>query len=368
MESSLDEPDRGKSDGREIRRLPTLADLAKAAGVSRTTASNAFNRPDQLSAELRERVLATAQTLGYAGPNPMARMLRTGRAGALGLVFSDSIPYALTDPASLAQLRGIGEVCEREHEAIVILPVGQKLSVPPAVLTAAVDGFLAYCLPDNAPVLKALAERQLPVVGIDQHDFSLGPSVVIDDIAAALEACRHLTALGHRRIGTLCLDLFYQSQGGPIDLGLIDQMEFQNSKRRLRGYLQGMLEAAVDPLPQFTVEVPHNSRARAEKIVRSWLEGNNPPTAILAMSDQLALGALRAATSLGVSVPERLSIVGFDDTELAVMANPPLTTIQQPITEKGRLAATLLLEARRRGNFQLDTELVVRESTAPPSR
>ena len=85
---------------------PTLLDVARAAGVSRTTVSNAFNRPDQLSAELRERVLATAREMGYAGPNPMARMLRTGRAGAIGVVFSDRLTYAVTDPAAVAFLQG----------------------------------------------------------------------------------------------------------------------------------------------------------------------------------------------------------------------------------------------------------------------
>src|SRR5918999_3377061 len=100
---------------------PTLLDVARAAGVSRTTVSNAFNRPDQLSAELRQRVLATARELGYAGPNPMARMLRTGRAGAIGVVFSERLPYNVTDPASVALLEGIAQVCDQEDAALLIL-------------------------------------------------------------------------------------------------------------------------------------------------------------------------------------------------------------------------------------------------------
>ncbi len=344
----------------------TLADLAKAAGVSRTTASNAFNRPDQLSAELRERILSTAQALNYPGPNPMARMLRTGRAGALGLVFADSIPYAFSDPATLALLRGIGEICEREHEAIAILPVDHDISVPPAVYTAAVDGFLVYCVPNGAPVLKALKERGLPVVAIDQHDFTLGPSVVIDDEAAAYEACRHLTDLGHRDFGVLTLDLTDTSRGGPVTHDSIGDIEFAVSKRRLLGYFRAFEQVSINPFDQRIIEIAFNSQRAAEGVVRGWLQSPRPPTAILGMSDRLALGAMRAARELGVDVPKDLSIVGFDDTDQAVIATPPLTTVRQPIVEKGRLATKLLLEARRSGVHCLKTELVVRGSTAPP--
>ncbi|MEO1016572.1 MAG: LacI family DNA-binding transcriptional regulator [Pseudomonadota bacterium] len=355
-----------KSEAQASARSVTLADLAKAAGVSRTTASNAFNRPDQLSVVLRERILATAQTLNYPGPNPMARMLRTGRAGALGLVFADSIPYAFSDPASLALLRGVGEICEREHEAIAILPVEHDVGVPPAVHTAAVDGFLVYCVPEDAPVLKALEERGLPVVGIDQHGFALGPSVIIDDEAAALEACRHLTALGHYQFGVLSLDLTNNSRTGLIKPQAIDQIEFAVSRKRLRGYFRGLEEVGLEPFDQLLAEIAFNSVDAAEQVVRSWLQGTRPPTAVLAMSDQVALGAMRAAADLGVLIPHQLSIVGFDDTDQAMIATPPLTTVHQPIVEKGRLATTLLLEARRHGVHCLAAELVVRGTTAPP--
>src|SRR5262245_30054358 len=121
---------------------PTLLDLAHKAGVSRTTASNAFNRPDQLSAALRQRVLDVAKDIGYPGPNPMARMLRTGVAGAIGVIIPDEVIHALTDPALIVFLQGIAKVCDAKSSGLLLLSGDNPEIALRSVSQAAVDGFI----------------------------------------------------------------------------------------------------------------------------------------------------------------------------------------------------------------------------------
>jgi DNA-binding LacI/PurR family transcriptional regulator len=346
------------SDGRRVR----LRDVAERAGVSVGSASQAFGRPELVSEELRKRVLAAAEALGYPGPDPAARRLRTGRAGAVGLIFAERLGYQFTDPAAPAFLRGIAAGMQEAPTGLLLIPDSRNRSeAARTVREAAVDGFIVYSTPQNDPRVEAALARRVPVVTVDQPRGAATPFVGIDDRAAARSAAVHLRELGHERVAMLSF-VTALGPGGSLELDL--------SAERLEGYKEGLAEAWDAGLVR---TVRPNAPEPARDATAELLRAPDPPTAILAMSDILAIGALEAAAEEGVTVPEELSVVGFDDSPVALHATPPLTTVAQPHEEKGRLAARWLMEevervqrpeeGRRRAI--LPTELVVRESTAP---
>jgi DNA-binding LacI/PurR family transcriptional regulator len=346
------------SDGRRVR----LRDVAERAGVSVGSASQAFGRPELVSEELRKRVLAAAEALGYPGPDPAARRLRTGRAGAVGLIFAERLGYQFTDPAAPAFLRGIAAGMQEAPTGLLLIPDSRNRNeAARTVREAAVDGFIVYSTPQNDPRVEAALARMVPVVTVDQPRGAATPFVGIDDRAAARSAAEHLRELGHERVAVLSF-VTALGPGGSLELDL--------SAERLEGYKEGLAEAWDAGLVR---TVRPNAPEPARDATAELLRAPDPPTAILAMSDILAIGALEAAAEEGVTVPEELSVVGFDDSPVALHATPPLTTVAQPHEEKGRLAARWLMEevervqrpeeGRRRAI--LPTELVVRESTAP---
>jgi DNA-binding LacI/PurR family transcriptional regulator len=346
------------SDGRRVR----LRDVAERAGVSVGSASQAFGRPELVSEELRKRVLAAAEALGYPGPDPAARRLRTGRAGAVGLIFAERLGYQFTDPAAPAFLRGIAAGMQEAPTGLLLIPDSRNRNeAARTVREAAVDGFIVYSTPQNDPRVEAALARLVPVVTVDQPRGAATPFVGIDDRAAARSAAEHLRELGHERVAVLSF-VTALGPGGSLELDL--------SAERLEGYKEGLGEAWDAGLVR---TVRPNAPEPARDATAELLRAPDPPTAILAMSDILAIGALEAAAEEGVAVPEELSVVGFDDSPVALHATPPLTTVAQPHEEKGRLAARWLMEEVERGQRPeegrrraiLPTELVVRESTAP---
>jgi DNA-binding LacI/PurR family transcriptional regulator len=314
-----------------------------------------------VSEELRKRVLAAAEALGYPGPDPAARRLRLGRAGAVGLVFAERLGYQFTDPAAPAFLRGIAAGMQEAPTGLLLIPDSRNRDeAARTVREAAVDGFIVYSTPQNDPRVEAALARRVPVVTVDQPRGAATPFVGIDDRAAARSAAEHLRELGHERVAVLSF-VTALGPGGSLELDL--------SAERLEGYKEGLAEAWDAGLVR---TVRPNARQPALDATRELLRAPDPPTAILAMSDILAIGALEAAAEEGVAVPEELSVVGFDDSPVALHATPPLTTVAQPHEEKGRLAAQWLMEEVERGQRPADgrrrailpTELVVRESTA----
>jgi DNA-binding LacI/PurR family transcriptional regulator len=347
-------------------RAPTLQDLATALGVSRTTVSNAFNRPDQLSPELRERVLEKARALGYPGPNPMARMLRTGHAGAIGLVFSDDLPYAVSDPTAIALLQGIARVCQQAGTGLLILPAKDAETARRTIGHAAVDGFILYCMPDGSDVAAGVLERGLPVVTVDQPGLPDLPAVCIDDRAGAEAAAAHAIGLGHRRLAVLSLDLLPDGWSGPVDEARLSAARYAGMVSRIEGYRAAAAAAGIDPRTIPIDERPGNTEEGGAAGARALLMRDPRPTALLCMSDRLALGALQAAAELGLDVPGDLSVIGFDDIPVASQVTPALTTVRQPLVEKGVLAAELLLTSTEPPRKHLlRAELVSRGSSGP---
>src|SRR5919201_3410896 len=172
----------------------TLATIAEALGVSRMTVSNAYNRPDQLSPALRERILETARALGYGGPDPVARTLKRGETGSVGVVLDYALTNAFTDPATVQFLHGVAAGCEERERGLALVP---RIADRDAALvgSALVDGFILYCVPETDPRLVAVRERRLPYVRVDFDPDPELLSVNIDDEGAARTIAEHLTAL-----------------------------------------------------------------------------------------------------------------------------------------------------------------------------
>jgi DNA-binding LacI/PurR family transcriptional regulator len=345
----------------------TLATVAAELGVSRMTVSNAYNRPDQLSPELRQRVLATAKRLGYPGPNPLAATLSRGRVGALGLLFDDPLPFAFTDPAAVMFFAGIAKVCAERKVGLVLVPASAEGgSDTDLTRVALVDGFVAYCdLPDDER-LDVIEERGLPLVIVDGPPRKGVPHIGVDDRGAARDAAQHLIDLGHRRIGVVSLPFAPDGYEGAADAERQAAARFHCNRERLHGYCEAVEAAGLDWADMAIEERAPHGRAAGRRAAGALLDRARRPTALLAMSDELAIGALRAAEDRGIAVPGELSIVGFDDTPAASEVRPALTTVHQPHEDKGAAAARQLLEPEgAERNLTLPTELVVRASSGP---
>lgn len=354
-----------------------MDDVAKAVGVSRATVSNAYNRPDQLSAELREEVLRQAKQLGYTGPDPSARSLATNRTGVVAFMLDAGLSVAFSDPALSITLDALAAEVDSAGHSLLLLPGGQD-GGPRAdrVLAAQADIAVAYALADGASAIQAVKDRGLPLVVIDQPETSGAALVRLDDRSGAAAAARHLLELGHRRFGILSAQsLSVQSlrvpRCGPLSAAEAASSRYRVNRDRLAGYLDTLAEAGIAADQVSIWETADFSREHAMASARGLLEGNDL-TAILCMSDELAMATLAVAKQLGLNVPEDLSVVGFDDTAAARWADPALTTIRQDLVEKGRLAGklTLSLLAGRPvpAPAILDVELIVRQSTAPAVR
>ncbi len=349
------------------RSRPTLLDVARAAGVSRSTASYAFNQPERVSVDARQRVVAAAARLGYGGPDPTAASLRRGRADAIGLLFTDSLSYAFTDPAAVLFLQGVAATAGQADIALTLLPLSPPDGGLRAVRNSVVDGVLAYALPDEHPALEAVAARRVPVVRVDMPARAGAPSVGIDGRAGAGEAARHLLALGHRRIAVLADRLAHSGRPGLAGSGRRAAATYPVARERLAGYEAALREAGLDPaaMPVHECDGPGIAQGQAGASVLLALEP--PPTAVLAMTDQLARGLVRATAGLGLRVPEDVSVVGFDD---APPDETELTTVHQDHVRKGAQATRLLLRSLSEGATEqvvLGTRLVIRRTTSAPA-
>ena len=345
----------------EPDRPPTLATIAAAVGVSRMTVSNAYNRPDQLSPALREKILAAAHELGYGGPDPVARTLSRGRTGSVGLVFDYPLTLALRDPATVELLHGVAAGCEQRERALSLVPriAGRDAEL---VHTALVDGFVIYCMPESDPRLDAVRERRLPHVLVDHRPEPGTRTVNIDDRGGARATADHLTGLGHRRLGIVD-GWDKRARTGPEAEA---EAVYYVNKERMAGWRAGAEAVGIDWGSVQTASGPGFDRATGRVAALRMLDLPEPPTAIVTYSDRLARGVLDAAAERGVRVPQELSVAGFDDVPEAARSLPPLTTVRQPHTEKGASAVRLLLDDDAPGAVRLPVELVVRRSTGPP--
>ncbi|MGB3486050.1 MAG: LacI family DNA-binding transcriptional regulator [Mycobacterium sp.] len=357
------------------RRRATLASLAAELKVSRTTISNAYNRPDQLSADLRERVFATAKRLGYAGPDPVARSLRTRKAGAVGLVITEPLTYSFSDPAALNFVAGLAESCEEVGQGLLLVAVSPGRDVAEgssAVLSAGVDGFVVYSAAEDDPYLRSVLDRRLPVVLVDQPRDIPGTSLVcIDDRAAMREITEYVIGLGHREIGLLTMRLGLQpAEGGSPTVASPDRLDsklFHGQSERIGGVRDAMAAAGLDPADLIIVESFEHGPTSGGAAAELALTVNPRITALMCTADVLALSAMDHLRARGIYVPGQITVTGFDGIPEAIKRG--LATVAQPSLEKGRRAGSLLHSPPRDGLPVIDvlpTELIRGRTVGPP--
>ncbi len=336
-------------DGRGPDRL-TIRDVAAVANVSVKTVSRVLNKHRYVNADTRARVEAAVQQLGFR-PSIAARALAGTRSGQIALLYDNHSPHYIHQVQAGAWSR-----CQTAGIRLLAQPVdvGDPLvgdMVHGLIAETHVDGIiLSSPVTDCPAVLAALEARGLNFVRISPGtNHALTSSVYMDDAQAADDMTSHLLNLGHRRIGFVI--------GHPNHMA---------SNERLFGYRRALDRAGVDYEPTLvrpgTFDFDSGLAAG-----RALLALPLAPTAIFASNDDMAAGVLTAAHRAGVSVPDTLSVAGFDDTTLARMVWPPLTTIRQPVLDLAFTAADLLLRgAGVIEHLRLPHDLVVRDSTAPP--
>jgi DNA-binding LacI/PurR family transcriptional regulator len=298
--------------------------------------------------------------------------LRRGRAGAIGVLFTDSLPYAFIDPYAVQFLRGISEAAERYDSGLLLVPLaGDEKAGVHAVQNAAVDGFCVYCVPEWHWATSAIRARGLPIVTSEQHDSSRPDMfyVGIDERAAARAAAAHLVALGHRRVALLSDYVVPERVNALVTIASPEEVRYYTAGERLRGFRDAFAEAGVAWADISVLSAAGNSREHGARAAAYALDRADRPTAILAATDLLALGVLDALAVRGLRAGHDVSVTGFDD--IADAASAGLTTIRQDPIERGRRSGELLLDppddpAQRR--VVLPTELVVRASTGPAPR
>jgi DNA-binding LacI/PurR family transcriptional regulator len=364
---------------------PTLDTVAHAAGVSRMTVSNAYNRPDQLSEDTRLKVLRVAQELGYPGPDPAGRSLRRRRADTVGVLLTERLPYAFSDPGTVAFLHGVAAELADAGQALLLLPTEANADHA-LVRGALVDGFVLVSLAPDDPAVADVLGRRLPAVSWGEPKIAGVRRVGIDNARAVEPAARHLLELGHRRFAVVTFGSSPATthRGGepavervttppvqpePADAVVGTRMAL---RQRVTGFLRALADAGIDTADVDIARAERNSRTAGAQAARDLLTGpaGGAITAIFAVTDVLALGVLDAAAELGIAVPRQLSVVGFDDIAEASRSTPPLTTISQSLFDHGRLAARVVLDLVGGGDPRvprLRTELVLRASTATPA-
>ena len=357
----------------------TLQTVADKVGVSRMTVSNAFSRPDQLSAELRDRILAAADELGYVGPDPAARALARGTTGAVGIVLTSVIGTAFADEVATQFLSAIVEGLAPSGLSLTLLSAQETDGRVPA-RDVPMDGTLVYHCDPSSPALTWLQRRRIPMVFVDQEPVSEVPSVNVDDRGGARMAAEHVIALGHRRIGIVNSGVV-----GPhgLQTGPPDGPESYVTTQRLLGWQDALDIAGINPV---VVKQPRSTEEEGAEALALLLAADPQITAVLCFADTLAHGVMLAAQDAGMAVPGDLSVVGFDDNPIAARLRPALTTVRQDVAEKGRIAAAALLDVVAGGtgsagspvaageepagplHVMLPTELIVRDSTGRPRR
>jgi len=337
--------------GAEPRGRVTITEIARQAGVSVPTVSRVVNGRSDVSPRTRARVEELLQRYGYrrrpAAPGT--------RAALLDLVFHD-----LDSPWAVEIIRGVEEVAQAEGVGTVVSAIhgrsGAARDWMRNLRARASDGVILVTSALDTVLHDELRALGVPLVGVDPAGSPApeAPTIGAANWSGGLAATEHLLSLGHRRIGLIA---------GPPRL-LCSRARFDGYRAALEGAGLALDESLVVP-GDFH---PESGFAGCEKL----LDLPEPPTAIFAASDQMALGAIEALRRRGLRVPEDMSLVGFDDLPEVRWYAPPLTTIRQPLSEMGKLAVRTILKLTRNEppdspRVELGTELVVRSSTAPPT-
>jgi len=334
----------------------TINDVARHAGVSKKTISRVLNDEPNVSPDTKDKILESFDELGYI-PNPQARGLAGSHSFLIGLVY----PSQSNSYVSNVQ-KGALERCRAEGFHLVIYPEDHEnenllSQMETAMFSARLDGIiLTPPFSDMAPLIKLLKRLTIPVVLMGAASSMRDvPSVVSNDQEASYEMCRYLISIGHSDIAFI--------KGHP---------DHASSNQRLRGYQHALTEAGIELQDQY-IQQGNFTFESGEDCARRLLSLDKPPTAIFASNDYMAAGIVKVSNQKGISIPNQLTVTGFDNAPASRYIWPSLTTIKQPITEMAVEATRILIRSIRRKPIEslsvtIKDELIVRESSAPAPR
>jgi LacI family transcriptional regulator len=333
----------------------TIRDIAREAGVSPGTVSRAMNNSPLVNVETRQKIMQVVKAFNYV-PNLVAQRLSTGRTLTLAVI----VPF-FTTPSVTERLNGVVSTLAKSKYDLVIHNIEEPEQRADCFRTIPrqdrVDGVLVISISPTDEEVPLLAEAGVPIVLIDAHHSALSMlhQVTVDDIAGGKVVAEYLIELGHTRIGFT---------GDPSD----NPFNFTSSRDRAFGYRRALEAAGIPYRTEYYEENPHGRR-EARESAKKMLTLPERPTAIFASSDVQAVGVLEAARELGLRVPQDLSVVGYDDVEVADILG--LTTMRQMLFESGQRGVELLLETLENPETKpvyevLPTELVIRDTTGPP--
>ncbi len=312
---------------------PTIKDIARLSGYSKTAVSFAFNDPKRISKAAHEQILEVAAKIGYI-PDPMARNFSLRRHRSIGFLLPQIIHYSLRNPYMMQVIQGIGSVCQKYGYTLTIIPPLNE-SITEAVRNAVVDGMITIGMKVGMEIVEIMTQRQLPFVTIDGTPAPNIPSVNIDDESAAYDIMRRVLAQGHRDIVIISL---------PDDAFATDEtLDISVPALRMKGYDRALKDAGLslksDSVTTMTCECTLEDGKHTAHIISKL---KKRPTAIVAMSDIVAIGCIIYLDEHGVQVPSDISIVGFDNIQESILVTPRLTTVDQPASDKGYMAAEVL--------------------------
>lgn len=330
--------------------MPTLEEIARLAQVSRSTVSRVINNDPNVSQKTRERVQQVIQQLNFQ-PNRAARRLAGGRTHILGLVMPTSVHRLFTDPYFPLLIQGVTSVCNAQDYTLMLWlaePEFEQQMIGQILQNSLIDGVIIASNVFDDPLVQALRSSPLPSIQIGRPRRQVETSYVdVDNRSAAQEAVSLLLRSGRRRVASIA---------GPDNMiAGVDRRE---------GYLAALQEHGLQPEPEL-IAAGDFSEASGYEAAKRLLP--HRPDAIFAASDAMANGALRAIKEAGLKVPDDIALVGFDDMPFAALADPPLTTVRQPVTRTGMVAAETLIDLIEHPGSPtrriiLPTELVIRRS------
>ena len=341
----------------------TIRDIARIAGVTPGTVSRALHNSPLVNIDTKKRILRIADELNYT-PNLVARRLSTGKTFAIGVI----VPF-FTRPSVSERLDGVVSVLSNSHYDLVIHNVEtteqREAGFRDVLRRERIDGALILSMPILEADVDLLAQANIPVVMVDtKHpDLPLFDCVTVDDVDGGYKATKHLINLGHSKIGFIS-DVTERLFAPRSDNGY----QFTSSRDRYTGYRKAMEEAGIPVREEYFAKEQHGFR-EARGLAAQMLALEDPPTAIFASNDTQAFGVIQAARGKGLSVPEDLSVVGYDDVQAAEFME--LTTVRQMLFESGRQGVEILME-KINGKTNdpkhtiIPTEIIVRKSTASP--
>lgn len=337
--------------------MVTIYDVAKKSGFSSTTVSKALNNYSDVSEKTKKKILETAAEMGYL-PNAHAQYLSTKKSWTLGVMFSEANEVGMKHPFFSAVIESFRKYAERGGYDLILASRNLRTrdtSYLEHFLHRAVDGVIVICSDPTDPQVKEIVESELPVIIIDM-DHQNCSIVKSDNVEGAKMAVRHLYDLGHTKIAHIA-----------------GVRSSDVSNERIRGYEEALKELQLPYNPEYLIDGGLFSIEGGKQAMKRLLDLPETPTSVFVAGDHMAIGAIEAIKEHGLLVPEDISVIGYDDIEMASYITPKLTTIRQDTEEIGKRAAEILIEQINKKNKmivseRIPVELMIRESCSEPNR